>query len=48
MADTLRLRDGRPGAHSRAVLANLKELESDLKDGAIVVFTDTTVRIRRL
>lgn len=44
----LRLRDGRPEAHSRVLLANLQEVEDDLQEGAIVVLTDATIRIRML
>ena len=44
----LRLRDGRPEIHARVLLANLEVIESDLQSGAIVVISDTGIRVRRL
>lgn len=43
-------RQGNRGVEHRAatLLANLEEIEEDLVTGAVVVFTDDRVRIRRL
>jgi predicted nuclease of predicted toxin-antitoxin system len=43
-----RMSDGKPKAQSRILLANLLCLERDLSVGAIAVFTDSSIRIRRL
>lgn len=42
------MHDGRPAAQIRLLLANLARLEGDLKAGAIVVFEDGGIRVRRL
>ena len=44
----LRLRDGRPETHSRAVLGSLSAVEAELREGVIVVLSDATLRIRKL
>lgn len=44
----LRLRRGNPDAHSRILLENIRTIEEDLAQGAIVVVTDAAIRIRRL
>ena len=44
----LRMRDGRPGTHSQALLATVKAIEEELRTGAIVVISEDQMRIRRL
>lgn len=44
----LRLRDGRPSAHSRTLLGMLESIEEELREGAIVVVGEDRMRIRRL
>ena len=43
-----RMRDGRPSVQARVLLENIPVLEQALRDGAIVVVTDATIRVRRL
>lgn len=42
------MHDGRPVTQVRVLLANLQQLEADLHAGAIVVFEDAGIRVRRL
>lgn len=44
----LRLRDGQPRVHSRLLLEYLPTVESHLRQGAIVVIGERSIRIRRL
>ena len=43
-----RMRDGRPSVQANVLLKNIKILEEALGNGAIVVVTDASVRIRTL
>jgi predicted nuclease of predicted toxin-antitoxin system len=43
-----RMRDGRPSAQARVLLENIPALEHALQEGAIVVVTDASIRVRRL
>lgn len=43
-----RMRDGRPSTQIRLLRQHLPELEIDLRSGAIVLFDDASIRVRRL
>ncbi|MFQ5474087.1 MAG: DUF5615 family PIN-like protein [Dehalococcoidia bacterium] len=43
-----RVSDGRPATQAGLLLANLTSVEADLKEGAIVVISDASIRIRDL
>ncbi len=43
-----RMRDGRPSVQARALLKNIPVLEEALRNGAIVVVTDASIRVRHL
>lgn len=44
----LRLRDGQPAVHARALLQAAAAIEADVQAGAVVVVSEDHVRIRRL
>lgn len=44
----LRLRDARAESHTRVILDNLPLFEASLNSGALVVISETTIRVRRL
>lgn len=43
-----RMRDGRPSTQTQVLLANISVLEESLRNGAIVVVTDSAIRVRQL
>ena len=43
-----RMRDGRPSVQTRVLLESIPVLEQALRDGAIVVVTDASIRVRHL
>lgn len=43
-----RMRDGRPSVQARVLLKNIPVLEEALRNGAIVVVTDASIRVRHL
>lgn len=43
-----RMRDGRPSVQAQVLLENIPVLEQALRDGAIVVVADSTIRVRHL
>lgn len=43
-----RMRDGRPSVQARVLLENIPVLEQALQEGAIVVVTDASIRVRHL
>ncbi len=43
-----RTRDGRPSVQARVLVENIPVLEESLRNGAIVVVTDASIRVRHL
>jgi predicted nuclease of predicted toxin-antitoxin system len=43
-----RMRDGRPSVQAKALLENIPVIEQALREGAIVVMADTSIRVRHL